>query len=55
LNNVLLNLTWNGEKLHYTYKKPFDLIVEFNESPSWGGWLLEVKDIIKESYVTVSN
>jgi len=37
LNNVLLNLTWNGEKLSYSYKKPFDIIAEFNESPIWGG------------------
>lgn len=37
LQNVLLNLTWNGTKLHYEYKKPFDIIAEFNKHPIWGG------------------
>jgi len=37
LNNVLLNLIWNGEKLDYNYQKPFNIIAEFNGSPVWGG------------------
>ena len=37
IKTVLLNITWDGEKLYYDYNSPFDLIVELNESTDWGG------------------
>lgn len=39
IKTVLLNITWDGEKLYYDYNSPFDLIVELNESTDWGGEL----------------
>ncbi len=38
INSLLTNITWDGEKLHYEYLSPFDLIVELNTSTVWGGW-----------------
>ena len=37
IKTVLLNITWDGEKLYYDYNSPFDLIVKLNESTDWGG------------------
>ncbi|MBP8707992.1 MAG: hypothetical protein KBH94_04665 [Caldisericia bacterium] len=42
IKTVLLNITWDGENLHYDYNSPFDLIVKLNESTDWG----RLKDII---------
>ena len=37
IKTVLLNITWDGKKLHYDYLSPFNLLVEMNERPVWGG------------------
>ncbi len=39
INFVFLNLKLNGEKLEYTLRKPFDLVVNLDGHPSWReGW-----------------
>ena len=35
INFVFLNLKLNGEKLEYTLRKPFDLLVNLDGCPSW--------------------
>ena len=35
INFVFSNLKLNGEKLEYTLRKPFDLLVNLEECPSW--------------------
>ncbi len=37
IKTILPNATWDGEKLHYEYLSPFDLLVQMNERPIWGG------------------
>lgn len=36
IKTVLLNVTWNGEKLEYTYNKPFDTLRKIAECPTMG-------------------
>ncbi|MDZ4838589.1 MAG: hypothetical protein SGJ04_01145 [Bacteroidota bacterium] len=36
IKTVLSNVTWNGEKLSYTYNAPFDTLQKIAESLIWG-------------------
>ena len=50
IKTVLLNITWDGEKLYYDYNPPFDLIVELNESTDWGGrWDLNPQPLVPQT------
>jgi len=35
---TILNVTWDGEKLHYEWKKPFNVVEKMAEHPAWGRW-----------------
>ena len=37
IKTVLPNVTWNGKELLYEHVSPFNLLVEMNKSPIWGG------------------
>jgi hypothetical protein len=32
------NLRLNGQELHYSLKKPFDVMVNLKDCPNWLGW-----------------
>lgn len=35
IKTTLLNITWDGENLHYDYEKPFNILANFKTDPFW--------------------